>query len=178
MMMEAPAVQNLVFVGLDQVQPAKVRSGKDMVIVRNVDKLPELRRWEDGKGLIHLWPLGRLIKSPMLYHCLRRGICSNRGVFVCRNQQVDRVATDVYKVHCLSLEYHDNIFQQHWEFEIAGSLIIQGPTSWIDDFRTGCLPKSLSGSMLKMQRRRGNVVKHQPCHIGDGLILAAHVYYT
>lgn len=53
-MMEAPAVQNLVFVGLDQVQPAKVRSGKDMVIVRNVDKLPELRRWEDGKGLIHL----------------------------------------------------------------------------------------------------------------------------
>lgn len=30
-----------------KVQPAKVRSGKDMVIVRNVDKLPELRRWED-----------------------------------------------------------------------------------------------------------------------------------
>lgn len=30
-----------------KVQPAKVRSGKDMIIVRNVDKLPELRRWED-----------------------------------------------------------------------------------------------------------------------------------
>ena len=54
MMMEAPAIQN-------QVQPAKVRSGKDMIIVRNVDKLPELRRWEDGeKGLIHRLSKGRM----------------------------------------------------------------------------------------------------------------------
>jgi hypothetical protein len=41
---------------LRQVQPvkvlpaAKVRGGTDLIIVRNVDKVPELQRWEKAKA--------------------------------------------------------------------------------------------------------------------------------
>ena len=164
-MMEAPAIQN-------QVQPAKVRSGKDMIIVRNVDKLPELRRWEDGeKGLIHRLSKGRMADREsdvvlLTWNYVLRSFDMiwgegfvKIGVLVCRTNKLTGLL-QMFKVHCLySFRYFQDMFQvfstlgirqDHWQDHHPRSNIVN-----CGDFRTGCPPKSLWGSMLKMQRRRG-----------------------